>query len=144
MGGVSIGVKLCVFQLFVEQLPLPNGMAIVLYVVYEESGKRKSSKSLYVSADWSVHDKEISDGRLLKDCIEDSRSSLRVSQHGKVVLVLQGIQYLLKHLQRKGLNGFLAALRSTIARTINSHYVKLLHIGNPNQILVQKICILIC
>lgn len=119
-------------------------MPVVFYVVNEKGGKRKSSESLDVSADWPVHHKEISDCRLLEDCIEDSSASLRVSQHGKIVLILQGTQNLLEHLQRKGLHCFLAALRSTIARTINSHNVKLLHVGNPNQILMQKIGILIC
>lgn len=85
-------------------------MSVVLYVIDEQSWKGEASEALDVSADWPIHHQKISDGGLLEDCIEDSRSSLRVAQHSEVVLILQGHQYLLEHLERKCLHRLLAAL----------------------------------
>ena len=144
VGGAFIGVKLSVFELLVEQLSLPNGVSVVLYVVDEQSGKGKSSEALDVSADWPVHHEEICYCRLLEDRIEDGSASLRVPQHGEVIPILQGHQDFLEHLERKGLDSFLAAFRPAVARTVNGHDVELLHVGNPNQILMQQIGICIC
>lgn len=143
MCGVFVGVKLCVFQLFVELLPLPDRVSVVLYVIDQQSRKGKASEALDVSADWSIHHQKISDGRLLEDCIEDGSSSLRVTQHSEVVLIPQSHQYFLEHLERKGLDRLFAALRPAVSRTIDSHDVKLLDVRDPNEILMQEIGILI-
>lgn len=107
---------------------MPDRVSVILYVIDEQSRKGKASEALDVSADWPIHHQKISDGGLLEDCIEDGSSSLRVAQHSEVALILQSHQYFLEHLERKGLDRLLAALRPAVSRTIDSHDVKLLDV----------------
>ena len=75
--------------------------------------------------------------------IEDSGSSLRVTKHGKVSLVVKPLEDFLEHLQREGLDCFFASFGLAVSRTIDCNKVKLLNVGDPNQILMQQIGILI-
>ena len=84
---LAVGVQLGILQLLVEQLSLPDGVSVVLDVVDEESGNLKLSKSLDVSTDWSIHQQKLCYRWVLVHCMEDGRSSLRVSEHGKVTFV---------------------------------------------------------
>jgi hypothetical protein len=55
MRGTAIGVKLSVLQLLVEKFALPDGMAVVLYVVYQQRGEGEPAETLDVAADRTIH-----------------------------------------------------------------------------------------
>jgi hypothetical protein len=143
MRRITVSIKLRILQLFVEQFALPYRMAIVLDIVYQECRQGKSTEALDVPTDRPIHHQELSQAGLFEDCIEDSSPTLRMTQHRKVIPIIKRPQDVLEKLQGKSLDGFLAALRSTVSRAINGHDVVLLQIGDPHKVLMQQVGILI-
>lgn len=119
-------------------------MSIVLDIVYQQSRNAKSTETLDISADRPVHYQELSQAGLFEDSIEDSSATLRMSKHGKIILVIERAQDLLEKFEGKSLDCFLTALRSTVSRAINGHDVVLLQIGHPYEVLMEQVCILVC
>jgi len=81
-------IELRVLEFFVKQLPLPDRVPIVFYVVDEQCGNFEAPKALDVSADWSFLNHNLAECWLLLYGVENRSSALRMSHEYKVVVVL--------------------------------------------------------
>jgi len=138
----SVCIELCLHQLFEKELALPNRVTVIFNVIDQESRQWKFSKPLYISAYWSIHHQKLSDSGGFINSIKYRCSSLRMSEHGIVALIVQGCQDLSEQLQWKCSDRFLSAFRLPIARTVNCNNVKLFQVWHSDQILMKKVGIL--
>ena len=139
----SVCIKFSLCKFFVQKLSLPNGMSIILNIIDQQGWQWKLSKSLNVATDRPIHHQKLSYFRIFMNCIENSRTSLGVTKHGKVSLVVQSLKDFLEHLQRESLDSLFTSFGFAIPWTIYGNKVKLFNIGDSNKILMQEVSILI-
>ena len=118
-------------------------MPIIFNIVNKQSWKWKFVKSFYIATNWSIHQQELRQRRLLVNCIENGSPTLRVTKHCKIRTIVEIGKNFLKHLERESLNCFFAAFGTTIAGAINRNDKEFLNVTNSHQVLMQKVHILV-
>ena len=123
---------------------MPNRMSIIFYIINEQCWNWKPSKTLNISANRPVHHKELCNTWILKNCVENGCSTLRMAKHCEIWSIVEPLQNLLEKTKGESLDSLFAAWRTTISRAVNGNDIIFFKIGHSHQVFMQKICIFIC